>query len=149
MEKSVNILLLKNILRDHPLSGKIIETVGDINEGTLIKFINSLYINTVYNQFNSNLLRLNEINIPQDQDDFQTKIARLALRNMIEYIRAMGMNLDQDYFSYNGLYSTFLDDTCEQCNYDIKNFLRVECIEYSCEMGKSIKIKKVRASMRQ
>ena len=139
--------LLKNILRDHLLSDKIIASVGDVNESTLIKFIDSFYINTIYNQFNSNLI--NEVSIPQDQDDFQTKIAGLALRNMIEYIRAMGMNVDQDYFSYNGLYSTFLDDACEESNYDIKKFLKVECIEYSCEMGKSIKIKKVQASMRQ
>ncbi len=123
-----------------------VEKRRDLNIKNLVKLLNNVYVNTYYFDFSRKLLSgSSDIRVPEDQNDIQTKIAEIAMRNMIEYIKSNGKI--NHYFT-NELYMDALKDIADESNYPICNF---DIFNENCEVknGKHINIRQIKYSLKK
>jgi hypothetical protein len=144
-------LVLSNILIDflrfhprkpsHDLIKNIVKRFSPLTLDIVLKLIGFLYINQQYNQFNKNVNFLDwRLELPVTVDDMSTKIARLALDNLINYLLSIGLNVNSN--DYKILYIQFLEDLAQQSNFNISEYQRFNCKECEVIQGKHLIVKR-------
>ena len=113
----------------------------------LVKLLKTIFVNSTYKNFQSSLENASFI-IPEDQNDIKTKVAMIAMKNMIEHLKVFGYSYQEDYFSTSGLYVQFLKDLVEESGYNICDYNTCTYDNCEIEYGKHIKIQKIKASMK-
>src|SRR6266496_1865739 len=93
---NISINMVKSLLSEmgafnQGVQAHSVEKRRDLNIKNLVKLLNNVYVNTYYFDFSRKLLSgSSDIRVPENQNDIQTKIAEIAMRNMIEYIKSNG-----------------------------------------------------------
>jgi len=114
----------------------------------LVILVHNIYINKNYAKFNQDIRSevTKDIIYPNYENDIQTKLAEIAMKNMIE---DMDNFKTDEYFSDNGLYIKFLKDACSEASYPFKNYDLIKYDNCGTEYCKHIVIKKVNPFLRQ
>lgn len=129
-------LILTHLLKDHYVGKLSIQFNRSFNESIKkrlpLNFNNMVYWPEVMNN-------------PTLTNDEKTELLKMeqiqscAMFNLIQYL--LGVHYNE--INTIKLYNTFLDDLCDELNYDIKKFNTVLEIEEE-HIGKYLKIKKIR-----
>ena len=137
---NISFLLLQNLLPNVDIKDVDLKNP----EITLVKNINMFYINDSYQKCIDNY----HISSAIDEHDTQTKIAEIAMKNLIEYIKVFGYNSNENYFSVDGLYKKLLKNLCDENEYDVTKYSLVNYLEDGIQYGKHIKIKKIKTLLK-